>query len=109
MAPMLDWIGCIFGLLGALMLALNLPQSRYGFWAYLVSNLAWIGYSALTAQIPLLLQTMGFLVTTLIGIYRWRGLRITRSGGETTKLERDDDDVLGEAAPWLLQERSIPD
>ncbi|MFC3110880.1 hypothetical protein ACFQAT_28515 [Undibacterium arcticum] len=65
-------IGCIFGLLGALLLALNNRYSGFGFYAFLVSNLAWIGYAIVQSVGGLTIQHIGFSITSLVGIYRWR-------------------------------------
>lgn len=66
-----QWLGCLTGLAGATLLALNLPLSRWGFVAYFISNLAWIAYGLLAAVPALVLMQLGFLLTTLMGFYRW--------------------------------------
>jgi hypothetical protein len=72
MANLLQWAGCIFGLSGAFLLALNNRFSGYGFYLFLVSNAAWIAFAMLTSVQALSVQNIGFTLTSLIGIYRWR-------------------------------------
>lgn len=70
MATLLEWSGCIIGLLGAFLLALNTNMSRYGWPVFLAANLVMIAF-ALTADLyGLLLQQIGFTITSLLGIYR---------------------------------------
>lgn len=38
--PILEWVGVAFALIGSATLAANRPWSRYGWWFYVVSNLA---------------------------------------------------------------------
>ncbi|MDR2837756.1 MAG: hypothetical protein LBV49_04185 [Azonexus sp.] len=71
MNSLLQWFGCAFGLLGALLVATNCRFSRWGFVAYLFSNAAWIAYSILIGAPGLLLQQVGFSITSLIGVWRW--------------------------------------
>lgn len=71
MSSMMEWAGCAFGLLGALLLAINCRLSRWGWVSFLVSNAAWIAYSILTGAHGLLLQQAGFTITSAIGLRRW--------------------------------------
>ena len=80
-----QWLGCFTGLLGAFLLALNLPLSRWGFLAYFLSNLSWIVYGLLAGLPALVLMQVGFLVTTFIGFYRWFHLP-ARTGDVTRPL-----------------------
>lgn len=67
----LEWAGCAFGLLGAWLLALNNQHSGYGFVAFLVSNMLWIGFGLLTNVPGLVVMQMGFTATSLLGIKNW--------------------------------------
>ena len=71
MSTFIEWTGCAFGLLGALLLAINCRFSRWGWVAFLLSNVAWIAYSVLIGAQGLLLQQMGFTITSLIGLRQW--------------------------------------
>ena len=66
----LEWGGSQIGLVGAALLALNLPVSRYGWIAFLVANFAFIGFAKAIRAYGLLLQQAGFMLTSLLGIYR---------------------------------------
>ena len=70
-APWLDWGGCALGLLGAFLLATNTRLSRWGWVAFLISNVAWILYAIATGAWALLIQQAGFTVTSLIGLRQW--------------------------------------
>jgi hypothetical protein len=67
------WAGFAFGAPGAMLLALNVSWSGWGWLAFLGSNIAWIAYAARAKTWSLLLQQLVFLVTTLVGIARWLG------------------------------------
>ena len=67
----LEWAGCVTGIIGALLVALNNAWSKWGFFAYLVSNVAWFGFGLYTGAYGLMWMQGAFMVTTLIGIYRW--------------------------------------
>lgn len=61
-------LGAFFGITGSLLLALGVPISRYGWLAFLMSNLAWIIFALLFRFRKLLVQSLFFTVTTLVGI-----------------------------------------
>jgi len=67
-----DWIGCALALVGSLLLAMNTRISGWGFVAYFFSNCAWITFAASNGINSLLLMQIGFTLTSLLGIYRWR-------------------------------------
>jgi len=67
----LGWIGSALGLLGAALLAINLPISGYGWIAFLASNVAWIIYGLRTKTTSLLVMQIGFTITSVVGMYRW--------------------------------------
>jgi hypothetical protein len=60
--------GANFGILGALLLALALPESRWGWVLFLCSNAAWLVFSIALGYKKLLLQTAIFTLSSLIGI-----------------------------------------
>lgn len=68
---MLEWAGCVFGVLGATLLATNTRWSRYGWIPFLVSNVFWIGLAQEDNKHGLLTQQLVFTATSLLGIYRW--------------------------------------
>ncbi len=71
MLTALEWLGCIFGVLGALLLALNNRSSGWGWVAFLVSNAFWLTFGLVTDTRGLVAMQLVFSATSLLGIYRW--------------------------------------
>lgn len=67
----LEWLGALTGATGALLVALNIPISRWGWPCWIVSNGALMGLYAMLARWPLLMMQTVFMATALIGFYRW--------------------------------------
>ena len=66
----LEWTGSVSGLLGAFLLSTYTHVSRYGWFAFLLANIS-MGIFALDIHhYGLLVQQVGFTVTSLLGIYR---------------------------------------
>lgn len=80
MIDVLEILGTAFGLLGAFLLASNTRISRYGWIAFFVANLALIGFAVGIERYWLLTQQLGFMATSLLGIYR-SGLISSRQSG----------------------------
>lgn len=72
MMSVFEYLGCGLGLTGALLLSLNFKHSGWGFVAFLGSNIAWITFALQNSINGLLVMQIGFTITSLIGIYRWR-------------------------------------
>ena len=70
-STVLEWIGALLGVIGALLLALNMRFSQWGWVAFLVSNIFLITYTVLTGQWGLLTMQLIFTGTSVLGIYRW--------------------------------------
>lgn len=67
-----DFVGFVFGAIGAALLALNRPAlSRWGFVFFLGSNVAWILYALAKDEQWLLLQTVVFSATSVVGVWQW--------------------------------------
>lgn len=67
-----DGAAALFGMLGATLLMVNHPKySKWGWVAYLASNGCWLVYASATSQGSLMLQTLYFTFTTLVGIWTW--------------------------------------
>lgn len=67
----LKWIGTLTGVLGALMLALNIPLSGWGWVLFLISSLAWTLAGAVMKDMSLVVLQFAFVVVDLIGVWRW--------------------------------------
>jgi uncharacterized membrane protein YhhN len=74
MEQFLEWLGCATGLLGAGLLALKRPCSRWGFVSFLISNFCWIGYGYITHTSSIVLMQLGFTATSLVGVWSWFGI-----------------------------------
>lgn len=68
---LLSWAGCATALIGSALLALNTRHSAWGFPVYLISNLCWIVYAVAADNDALLLQQVGFTLTSIAGCWRW--------------------------------------
>lgn len=64
----LEWAGCIFGLGGALLLALQKPYSRWGWWLFLAANALMVLLALRLRLDGLLIQQLGFFITSIIGL-----------------------------------------
>lgn len=71
MTGWIEWIACALGLTGALLLAINGRYARYGWLFFIASNVGWIAYGYMTGAIGLIVQQIGFSVTSALGIYQW--------------------------------------
>lgn len=67
---LMEWSGSVLGLLGAFLLASNTAISAYGWFAFLAANLALIGFAVAIQAHGLLLQQLGFLASSALGIAR---------------------------------------
>ncbi len=70
MALAFEWTGSIFGLLGAFLLATHTSVSRYGWVAFLLANLATLAFAVSIGAYGLLVQQVGFTVSSVLGIRR---------------------------------------
>jgi hypothetical protein len=66
----LDWTGCVLGLSGSYLLATNTEISRYGWIAFFVANIAMIGFARGVRANGLLVQQLGFMGSSVLGIVR---------------------------------------
>ena len=72
--PAAKWIGTGAGVMGAVMIALNISISGYGFVLFLVSSLLWGAAGLAQRDDSLVILQATFTVINLIGIYRWIGV-----------------------------------
>lgn len=61
-------LGAYFGMSGAMILALAVPQSRWGWVLFLGSNLCWLVFSHRLGFRKLFLQTVVYTASSLLGI-----------------------------------------
>ncbi len=70
-AQLLQWLGCILGLAGALLLESKTQFAGYGFALFLVSNGFWIAFGVVTHAPGLVVMQIGFTLTSLVGVWTW--------------------------------------
>jgi hypothetical protein len=70
-AKVVEWTGAILGMLGSLMLALNVSISGYGFIVFLTSNVCWLVFGIRNRAWGLVTMQIGFTMTSMTGIYNW--------------------------------------
>ena len=86
LSDFLQYLGAATGMLGALLLAFNNAYSKFGYAAYLVSNLAWVAFAVLTQVQGLLVMQAFFFITTLIGLWKWFPKSARASGNQEKEL-----------------------
>ncbi|OAN53865.1 hypothetical protein A6A04_13310 [Paramagnetospirillum marisnigri] len=73
MLPILKWLGTGAGIAGALLVALNIPASGWGFALFLVSSSSWVVAAIIMRDRPLLALNAAFTAINVLGIVRWLG------------------------------------
>ena len=69
---LVGWLGALTAMIGAGLFAMRSGRwSKWGFVAFLASNLLWIAWAIYTGATHLLVQNLGFTVTSVIGIINW--------------------------------------
>lgn len=66
-----QWLAAAFGVAGALILAVPGVDPKWGFAAFLVSNLGWLAFGTKKRHWGLVAQQAVFLITSLIGLWNW--------------------------------------
>lgn len=72
----LEWASTIAGLAGAYLLATNGRIARWGWVGFLLANIFAIGFALRGAHFGLLVQQVGFMGSSLLGLWR-SGFRAT--------------------------------
>lgn len=67
----LKWFGTIAGVAGALILALNIPLSGWGWVLFTASSAAWTAAGLAMRDASLVVLQATFLVVDILGIWRW--------------------------------------
>jgi hypothetical protein len=67
----LKWIASIIGFVGAMTIALNIPESKYAFVIFAFSSALWIYAGYIMKEYSIIFLNVGFLIVDFIGIYRW--------------------------------------
>ena len=67
----LEWVGSICGVLGAIILALNTQFSWLGFVFFLVSSICIACFAVKASAKGILFMQIAFIAINIVGIYRW--------------------------------------
>lgn len=65
------WLGSIAGIGGAILLALNIPASGYGYLLFLMSSIALSAWAYRTGASHALVMQAVFSVINTVGVYNW--------------------------------------
>jgi len=67
----LRWIGTTTGVVGALVLALNIPVSGWGWVLFTISSISWTIAGLVLKDMSLVVLQAAFVVVDVIGVWRW--------------------------------------
>lgn len=70
-AKLLEWVGTLFGIAGAILIAANIPLSPYGWVGFAVSSIALAGFALRIRARGLLMLQVCFMCTNALGLWRW--------------------------------------
>jgi nicotinamide riboside transporter PnuC len=71
MNKLFEMIGAICGVAGAVLVSLNIPQSKYGFMLFLISSIL-LGIVSWQRKMQYLLtMQIVFLGINVVGVFRW--------------------------------------
>lgn len=70
-ALILEWSGTFAGIVGALLVASNTRYSAWGWVSFLLSSSCIAGFAWLTGANGLLLLESCFVLTNILGLWRW--------------------------------------
>ncbi len=66
-----EWTATFLTLVGASLLALNIPASPWAYPIMLAGAVLWVATAVKTRDLPLALLNCGFLLINSVGIWRW--------------------------------------
>lgn len=67
----LKWLGTVTGVLGALVLALHIPVSGWGWVLFLISSVSWTVAGMALRDMSLVVLQGAFVAVDLLGVWRW--------------------------------------
>ena len=67
----IKWGSAAFGIVGSLIIALNIPISGWAFVIFTVSSVGWMFAAHLMKERSILTESAVYTVINMIGIYRW--------------------------------------
>lgn len=66
-----EYLGSVLGILGAVLVAINIEESKYGFILFLLSSIVLMIFSKMQRLSGLFIMQFVFMGINAIGIYRW--------------------------------------
>ena len=70
MLTVIEWIGTLFGIAGAVLLSCNVRLSPWGWWLFLVSSISLCAFAVMVGAWGLLALNACFVCTNVNGIIR---------------------------------------
>lgn len=67
----LKWIASTVGFIGAMTIALNIPESKYAFIIFSFSSIFWMYSGHIMKEYSIVFLNAGFFLVDMVGIYRW--------------------------------------
>jgi hypothetical protein len=71
MGDIIEILGAIFGMIGAVLMAFNNPYSKYGWVFFMGANVCWMTFSINKSMMFLFTQELVFLCINIFGLWRW--------------------------------------
>ncbi len=87
MMDTLGWIGTYAGPAGAILLALNIRVSPYGYVLFLLSSVAMVVYASWIGDDKVLIQNVLFTAINSVGLVRWVILPCLRNRARRPELQ----------------------
>jgi hypothetical protein len=70
----MKWTGTAAGIIGAIIIALNLGLNEYGYGLFLVSSVLWTTVAIVQREASLALLQVTFTVINVIGLFRYSAI-----------------------------------
>jgi hypothetical protein len=67
----LKWVGTTAGILGATLMAANVPLSGWAFVLFLISSISWTTAGLMERDTPLVALNLAFVAVDIMGVWRW--------------------------------------
>ena len=67
----LEWLACLLGILGAVLVAVKSPHAHWAWVLWFISNASWTIHGLNTGNYALALQQAAFLLTSAVGVWHW--------------------------------------
>jgi len=91
-----EWLGCLTGVIGSLLLAAKHRKAAWAFVLYFISSCSWILYGVMAGAPGLITMQIVFIGTALLGIYTW--LIVPRIAGRNANTATAEGSPLSQPA-----------